>query len=349
MLLSKLFVCTSFIFLPLILYSCTGDIRQHLPIDSPKKDVKVVDQKEISCTTMSVSFSHDGRFLASGGGDVCLWDIELDRLIKTYKTQPVEGIPKYIMSIAFSPNNSYIVTGSYDGVLRVWNLSTGSLLRQLKGHTRVIRSVTYSTDGRYIASGSYDGTVRLWNAHTGEQVRVFSGIASSTESVHFSPDDRLIIAGGIDGIVQLWDVTTGKQMGKYDISADKMSARYAGFSPDGHRVYIVGFKGAIYRWDLSSARQTQISENRIDLQGFSADLSPDGQKIIVGAYGLIGLVGADSGRAINVFQAGDQEIRGLAFGPDGKHYASVGYDGVLRLWDIQKSEPMQTFKYKEPG
>jgi WD40 repeat protein len=354
----KLFVYTSYIFLPLILFSCAGDIRQHLRPNSPQKNVNAVDQEEIDCTMMSVSFSHDGRFLASGGGDVCLWDIESGRLLKTYQTQPVGDIPKYIISIAFSPNNADLVTGSYDGVVRVWERSTGSLLQQLKGHKAVIRSVTYSSNGRYIASGSFDGTVRVWNANTGEQMRVFEGDLGSIETVHFSPDDRLIVVGGVDG-VHLLDTTTGKQIGKYDISEDEIRIRYAGFSPDGHQVYIVGSRGAMYRWDLASAKQVQISGDKIDLQGFPADLSPDGQLIIMGGNGLIGLMDTGKGREIKLFHtgdqvikdfdfgSGDQVIRGLAFGPDGKHFASVGYDGVLRLWDLQQSEPVQTFELKQ--
>ncbi|KIJ43766.1 hypothetical protein M422DRAFT_110748, partial [Sphaerobolus stellatus SS14] len=70
--------------------------------------------------------------------------------------------------IAFSPDGSFIASGSHDGTVRIWNVATGETLKELKGHERWVRSVAFTPDGSFIASGSHDRTVRIWNVAMGE-------------------------------------------------------------------------------------------------------------------------------------------------------------------------------------
>jgi WD40 repeat protein len=75
------------------------------------------------------------------------------------------------MSVAYSPDGRYIISGSYDKTIRIWNAETGSSVgTPLEGTLTLVRSVAYSPDGRHIISGSYDKTIRIWNAETGSAV-----------------------------------------------------------------------------------------------------------------------------------------------------------------------------------
>jgi WD40 repeat protein len=62
---------------------------------------------------------------------------------------------------ALDPTGTIVVTGDYDGVLRVGPV-TGESPHLLYGHTLEVSSVAVSPDGKWIASGSQDGTIRLW-------------------------------------------------------------------------------------------------------------------------------------------------------------------------------------------
>ena len=77
-------------------------------------------------------------------------------------------------SVAFSPDGTRIVTGSWDRTAKVWDARTGAPLLELKG-TQTVNSVAFSPDGRRIVTGSWDGTAKVWDARTGAAVLNFKG------------------------------------------------------------------------------------------------------------------------------------------------------------------------------
>ncbi len=69
-----------------------------------------------------------------------------------------------VRSIAFSPDDAYIVTGYQDGTVRFWDVATGKSIVLPRRHIRPAYDVAYRPDGSQVVSGSLDGTVRFWHA-----------------------------------------------------------------------------------------------------------------------------------------------------------------------------------------
>jgi WD40 repeat protein len=126
---------------------------------------------------------------------------------RDWETQTVvlEGHRNYVNSVAFSSNRSYIVSGSNDGKVCIWDAVSSVAQHILEGHTGCVTSVAYSPDGSLIVSGSYDCTVRIWDAVSGVAQHTLEGHRGSVTSVAYSPDGSRIMSGCDDGTVLIWD------------------------------------------------------------------------------------------------------------------------------------------------
>lgn len=72
-----------------------------------------------------------------------------------------------VYSVAYSPDGRFLASGSWDGTVKIWGVTTGACLKTLKGHSSFVRSVSFSPDGRHIISGSKDTSVKIWDAASG--------------------------------------------------------------------------------------------------------------------------------------------------------------------------------------
>jgi WD40 repeat protein len=100
----------------------------------------------------------------------------IDRFYDLSQPQPVQPafIQLYGISdcCAFSPDGKQVLTGSIDGILRLWNRETGETIQTFTGHKGGVMSCAFSPDGEEVLSGSDDGTLRLWNVADGRCVRI---------------------------------------------------------------------------------------------------------------------------------------------------------------------------------
>ena len=115
-----------------------------------------------------------------------------------------------VNAVAISPDGHFIVSGSDDKTVKVWEVAGGRLLRSLEGHTDKVYAVALSPDGRLIVSGSGDGTVKVWEAASGRLIRSMMGHTGWVLAVAVSPDGRTIISGSDDRTLRAWDLENGE-------------------------------------------------------------------------------------------------------------------------------------------
>jgi WD40 repeat protein len=163
----------------------------------------------------------------------------------------MEGHTSVVNSVAFSPDGTRVVSGSWDITLRLWDAVSGAHLATLDGHSNWVRSVAFSPvlcldpmtrpfacgmqSAVYIsplyvdipalslrshspqmaptaASGSSDTTIRLWDAVSGAHLATLSGHSNSVRSVAFSPDGTRIASGSYDSVLRVWDTVSHRHL-----------------------------------------------------------------------------------------------------------------------------------------
>lgn len=147
-----------------------------------------------------IQFAPDGRFLLSNDDAdpvVTIWDGRTFEHISELK-----GHTDVVQQVAFGPGGQ-VVTASFDGTARIWDLATRRELAKLRGHEGGVIDAEFSSDGRRIATASTDGTAKVWDATTRREIMTLFGHDRLVHSVAFSPEGRLVATASGDGTVAL--------------------------------------------------------------------------------------------------------------------------------------------------
>ena len=237
-----------------------------------------------------------------------------------------------VRSIALSANGKYLLSGSRDRTLKLWEVATGRLLRTFEGHSDGVESVTFSPDERFALSGGYDNTMKLWQVENGQLVRTFEGHTESVLSVAFSPDGRYVLSGSWDSTVRLWDVETGR--GVRTFLGHTSGVLTVAFSPDGRYMLSGGDWGKVHLWEVATGRLIRTLEEKAG-EIHSVVFSPDGRYALIAWDQVVNLHEVATGNFVNVVgDGGGLFVESVAFSPDGQYALGGDNSGFVQLWEV---------------
>ncbi len=183
---------------------------------------------------LSVCVSPDGERIVTGSADETarVWAMADGALVRTLeghsaagrvlssRTYP-SGAGMYVCSnnssvksVCVSPDSKHLVTGSADGMARVWLMADGALVHTLEGHTGAVRSVCVSPDGARIVTASNDQTARWWRLADGKCLGRTKGANWSERHGGEVSSARClgeyIVTGSYDGTARMWRMADGR-------------------------------------------------------------------------------------------------------------------------------------------
>jgi WD40 repeat protein len=243
------------------------------------------------------------------------------------------GHEKYVTSVAVSRDSRRIVSGSYDGAIRVWDSTTGAEVKTI-GHTNPVRSVEFSPDGCQIVSGSDDGILRVWDAILGTEVLEMSGHNGAVLSAHFSPDGCRIVSGSNDTTVRVWDTTTGCEA-LPTIRGHGSRVTSVAFSPDGTGIVSGSWDGTVRVWDAQTGATVIPALHKHTHAVQSVNYSPDGRMIVSGSWDkTIRVWDLLTAVQVSELRGHDGFVNSVTFSLDGQQIISGSSDKTIRVWDV---------------
>ena len=247
------------------------------------------------------------------------------------------GHEKDVNSVAFTPDQQRIISGSQDRTIRIWDTQTGRELQCLRGFEGPVDGVAVSPDGRTIASGegwtadngSLNCAVRLWDTETGRQSHCLRGHTNTVDSVAFSPDGRRLASGSSDTTVRIWDGQTGQPLAA--LGPHERGVGCVAWSPDSRWIASVG-GAALSLWDAGDGRRLYARKTPDSVH--SVAFSPDGRLLVLAYdYRVVAIWDAQAGEELRRLRGHADYVLSAVFSPDGRRIASGSYDQTVRIWD----------------
>ena len=242
-----------------------------------------------------------------------------------------EGSP--VATLAFQPDGTRIASGSWDGVVRVWDVESRVDETIFRGHGSSVSGVAFSPDGSRLVSCSVDGTARVLDPATGDELIRFNGHSGPLFGVAFHPDGQSVASCGSDRTIRIWDAASGTELSA--LSGHDGPIFSLAFNPDGTRLVSGSLDGTARVWDLvGTADPTLLIEG--DRPVNSVAFSPDGSQIAAGtADHSTHLFDAQSNALLRRFAGHEGSVSSIAFSPDGTRLVSGSQDGTARLWNVE--------------
>jgi WD40 repeat protein len=180
-----------------------------------------------------------------------------------------------IQHILRQPGGQRIITCSWSGSFRVWDLERGAQVgeeweeKHFEGD-----ALTLSPSVKAIASGSWDGAVKLWNVDKGKVIKTMTGHANQVKSVRWISDGERVVSGSFDGTFRVWDIESEETiLGQIKAGEDLWAVCY---SPDDKMIATGGYSLEI--WDANSGKLLKTIERFIRCLAWTSD----GKMLIAG-------------------------------------------------------------------
>jgi WD40 repeat protein len=155
----------------------------------------------------AVDFSPDGALVAIAAGGIPraeLWHVADHAIVATLESGP--DAAGDVISVAISPDGRMLALGSYGNVVRVWDLRTRKLLRELDHGGGGAVTLEFSRDSRILAISGFEPVATLWDVATGTQIGQSLTAGSRTAMIDLSSDGRRLLMTLANGRGAVWDV-----------------------------------------------------------------------------------------------------------------------------------------------
>jgi len=311
--------------------------------------------------------SADRVATVNADGTVCVWDLGSKQVLTHLgKALPWSPGKTNVVAIALSADGERIATaaspadpqpgGETDSkhLVQVWDVRTGNLLDELRGHKDPVSTIVLSPNGsRILTAGGNpsesvdaEGAVRLWS-WSGGKARLIKSLPQHKGVVNtavFSPDGKWVATGsgprnrflsGAEGTACVWRADTGELVA--ELTGHTAGVSGVAFNQDGTRLATSSYDRTARVWRVDEKRAVAILTGHLaDVN--SVEFSPDGRRVLTASSdGKARVWNAETGELFAEL-IGLGGLAGASFSRDGEQVVTASGDGTARVWQVIKTE-----------
>lgn len=300
------------------------------------------------------TFSKDGFHVISASVDkrMKIWEITSRELpLLAEHTSAVE-------TVAVSPDGEIIATGSVDRTIKLWNRKTGVEIATLTGHSQAVMSVIFTPDSKKIISSGSEAAIRLWDVkppreivRTQQQLNTMNKLRRYSPYINVDPEGKTLYvwlpvnSPSVSSIVEAIDLETGNFLYEFQENTTNGNRKINSLSLCANgKLAATGAKdGSVRLWELKREGATIApgGDWPIFAKTGVADLAltPDGSTLVATSEeGDIKIAKIQGREVLHTLKGHKGGIVACIASPDGKHFATVGADNLIKAWSIDGKE-----------
>ncbi|MEO8429801.1 MAG: c-type cytochrome domain-containing protein [Verrucomicrobiota bacterium] len=286
----------------------------------------------------ALAFSLDGQELAVGGyHEITIWNPADGKLLRR-----ITGVAQRTQSLAYSPAGGLAAAGGSpgeSGEVALFDPVKGTLLKVLGTMSDMMLDVKFSPDGTRLAVCGADNAIHVYDVATGKEQLRIEQHADWVMAVDFSRDGTQLGSASRDKTARIFDSKTGELETTY--VGHTAAVFDVAFNNDGKTVCSVGRDKKIHFWDTKEAKA------KGEIGGFDDEVF----KIVVAGNHLftcsadrkVRQHSIEKRELVRTFSGHRDWVYSIAFDPASQHLASGGYDGEVRVWNIQDGQLVAAF------
>jgi WD40 repeat protein len=251
-----------------------------------------------------------------------------------------------VCAVEFSSDGRTLLSSSYDGTWKLWDLPPPASVASLGTHRKLVRDLAFSPSGDALACASFDGSVRIFDVEARQSLAEVSLCDTPVGCVSYGPDGSRLYAGTGDGRIFILG-SGGEKLGQ--LAGRARSIFSVAPDPSG-RWLASGQDLSLAVWDLASCREVFWEKETSWV--WSVAFSPDGRLLASsgsdGPASRVRLRETGSWRVVrDLVQPG--HINAAAFSPDGSILATGAQGGRVRVWDVSTGACRRTMTFVQPA
>jgi WD40 repeat protein len=299
-----------------------------------------------------VAFTPDGSTLATAGDDgsktypIKFWSVSSGNEILSFAGRSVET---YKMRL--SPDGRRLVTTGEPSTVNVWNLTGGQQLKSFRTTLPTIEALEFSPDSSSVAAASYttdfdtyvekgvQNKIEIIDAETGQLRRGLVEskryLGSGPGMIAFTSDSQKVLLAGNTSLVS-WEFRTGKLSESFDYSRVNTShfpSDGVGIAPGRTTVAGSFFDGYVQVWNARNGDRLKVLPCSFRGTTSSVAFSPNGKLLAASVYNSINICDVDTGAVVTKYNGNLWNVKTVAFSPDSRLVAGVGFGGSLSVWE----------------